>query len=163
MNARVLFCLVLLIAASSRADDWPQLAHDPARTSRSSDPVAPPYHAKWIWLGRETTLPGERLRGTQDYPFPEKVDFTFAARVQPIAVGSAVYVPDMGGHVYAISLDDGHNLWTAQNSGGSCASAACADNIVIVTSIPGAVTAFDANTGERRWRKETPKAITASP
>jgi hypothetical protein len=164
MLARHIICL-FFIADTAIADDWPQLGHDPARTSRSADPVAPPFRAKWIWVGTDKTLrrQTDRLSGNEDYPFPEKVTFAFAARVQPIVVDKTAYAPDLDGHLYAISIADGHTLWTADNPGGSCTSAACADNTVVVTSIPGAVAAFDAKTGQRKWRRETPKAITASP
>src|SRR4051812_16273180 len=155
--------------------DWPQLARDPARTAHASAGVAPPYRARWIWCGPSLTLRnraanaawpddlGVRTKPGADYPLPEKVSFTFAGRAQPVVADGRVYIGDMDGRVYALSLEDGRTLWTADNPGGTCAALAVAGDVVIATSIPGAIAGFNVASGRRLWRVKARKAITGAP
>jgi hypothetical protein len=161
-------------AQSVGQNDWPQLNRDAGRTACSPTGIAPPFRARWIWCGPDQTLrnkasnpawPDDLAPANQngaDYPMPARVPFTLAGRVQPIVANGKVYVGDMDGRVYAISLDDGATLWVADNPGGTCGSVAVVGNVVVATAISGGVTGFDAATGRRRWRIETPKAITGA-
>ena len=159
------------LAQAPAGDDWPQLQHDSARTGRAVEGVAPPYQARWIWCGPDATLRnkavnpawGDDLNKGKDFPLVMKVPFTFSGAVQPVSAGGKVFIGDMEGKVYAISLDDGKTLWTGENPGGTVASAAVTGGTVVVTSTPGAVVGLDVQTGQRKWRIETPKAITGSP
>jgi hypothetical protein len=171
---QMLAFLLLLTAppALAGAGDWPQLGHDPGRTGLGDSAVAPPYQARWIWCGPAATLRNKasnaawpddlRSVAGADYAMPASVPFTLAGRVQPVAADGVVIVGDMDGHVYCIALDDGRPLWSGENPGGTCGSAAIAAGVAVVTSVPGAVCGFDLKTGQRRWRFETPKAITGS-
>lgn len=155
--------------------DWPQLARDSARTAHAPRGVPPPYRARWIWCGPEKTLrnkaansawPDDLALGTNagvDYPMPEKVPFTLAGRAQPVVADGKVFIGDMDGKVYCLSLDDGRTLWVAENPGGTCAALAVAGDVVVATAIPGGITGFDVAAGHQRWCVETPKAITGSP
>jgi hypothetical protein len=154
--------------------DWPQLGHDAGRTARAAQGAAPPFQTRWIWCGPAQTLRnrganpawpddlGPRSGPGGDYPLPTRVPFTLGERVQPVVAGGRVFVGDMDGKVYAISLADGRTLWVGENPGGTCGTAAVVGATVVVTSIPGALTGLDAATGKQRWRVETPKAITGS-
>jgi hypothetical protein len=171
-----LLCLASGLPGAGLADqDWPQLAREPGRTAHASQGVPPPYRARWIWCGPERTLRNKAAnaawlddlalgtKGGVDYPMPEKVPFTLAGRAQPVVAGGKVFIGDMDGRVYALSLDDGRTLWVRENPGGTCAALAVAGDAVVATAIPGGITAFDAATGQPRWRVETPKAITSAP
>jgi putative pyrroloquinoline-quinone binding quinoprotein len=171
----VLTVLTATGALTSANDDWPQLARDPGRTACSPLGVAPPYRARWIWCGPELTLrnkaanpawPDDLGIGTRagtNYPLPAKVAFTFAGRAQPVTADGNVFIGDMEGKVYGLSLDNGQTLWTGANPGGTCAALAVAGKAAIATAIPGAITAYDTATGAQRWRLQTPKAITGAP
>jgi hypothetical protein len=173
------FCAAVVIqgcafAASTLNDlDWPQLAHDAARTAHAERGVAPPYQARWIWCGPEKTLRNHqaneawagdlRAKPGGDYSLPQTVSFTLAGRAQPVVANGRVFVGDMDGRVYAISLDDGGTLWTGENPGGTCAALAVTGEVVVGTGIAGGITGLDVGTGAERWRVETPKAITGAP
>jgi outer membrane protein assembly factor BamB len=171
-----LLSLVSGLAASTNSDnDWPQLAREPGRMAHAPRGVPPPYRARWIWCGPEKTLrnkaanaawPDDLALGTKagvDYPMPERVPFTLAGRAQPVVAGGKVYIGDLDGKVYGLSLDDGQTLWVGENPGGTCAALAVVGELVLATAIPGGITAFDASTGRQRWRIDTPKAITGAP
>jgi hypothetical protein len=163
-------------SASTISDsDWPQLAREPGRTAHAPSGVPPPYRARWIWCGPDRTLrnkaaksawPDDLAVGTKpgvDYPMPDKVPFTFSGRAQPVVAGGKVFIGDLDGKVYALSLDDGRTLWVADHPGGTCAALAVVGEVVVATAIPGGLTAFDVVTGRSRWRIDTPKAITGAP
>jgi hypothetical protein len=162
-------------ALPAESSDWPQLAHDPGRTAHAADGVAPPCRARWIWCGPDCVLrnkasnpawPDDLAVGTKgdaNYPMPDRVPFTFAGRAQPVVANGKVFMGDMEGRVYCLSLDDGRTLWTGENPGGTCTALAVAGEVVVATGIPGGITGLDAATGRRRWRIETPKAITGAP
>jgi hypothetical protein len=155
--------------------DWPQLAREPSRTAHALRGVPPPYRARWIWCGPERTLrnkaanaawPDDLAIGTKsgpDYPMPVKVPFTLAGRAQPVVADGRVFIGDIDGNVYSLSLDDGRTLWIGENPGGTCAALAVVGELVIATAIPGGITAFDVTTGRRQWRVDIPKAITGAP
>ncbi len=177
---KTLFIVTLLAAglAASQAggeSDWPQLGCDAGRTGCAPHGVPPPYRARWIWCGPERVLqnkaanpawPDDLAPGTQagvNYPMPEKVPFTFSGRTQPVVSGDRVFIGDMEGRVFCLSLDDGRTLWAAAHPGGTCAALAVGGNVVVATAIPGGLTGFSAGTGERLWHADTPKAITGAP
>src|ERR1043165_9024134 len=89
---------------------------------------------------------GVRTQPGADYPLPEKVSFTIAGRAQPVGADGRVFIGDMDGKVYGLSLDDGRTLWTAENAGGTCAALAVAGDVVVATSIRGAIIGFDSTT-----------------
>jgi len=161
------------VGGFSNDSDWPQLAHDAARTAHAERGVPPPYQARWIWCGPEKTLRNHaanevwpddlRAKPGADCPMPEKVSFTLAGRAQPVVSNGRVFVGDMDGRVYAISVDDGRTLWTARNPGGTCAALAVSGDVAMTTTITGGLRGLDCGTGAQRWRFETPKAITGAP
>lgn len=164
-----------LFAWGAAEAEWPQLARDAARTAHAEQGVPPPYRARWIWCGPEKVLrnraakpswPDDLPPGTQagvDYPMPAQVPFTFSGRVQPVVANGKVFIGDLEGKIYGLSLDDGGTLWTGENPGGTCASLAVAGEVVVATAIPGGITGYDITTGGQRWHIDTPKAMTGAP
>lgn len=152
--------------------DWPQLCGDAGRTAQRDQGIAPPYRARWVWCGPEKTLQNKGANAAwsddlepkaPDYAMPARSSMTFANRVTPVVSGGRVYIGDMEGKVYAISLDDGSTLWVGENPGGTCASPAVADGVVVVTSMVGGISGLDATTGKTVWRVDTRKSVTAAP
>ena len=91
---------------------------------------------------------------------PKRCRFTLAGALIPVVAGGRVFIGDIDGKVYGLSLDDGRTLWIGENPGGTCAALAVVGDVVVATAIPGGLTAFALATGRQRWRVETPKAIT---
>lgn len=164
-------------APSSPADlviDWPQLQRDAARTGRTSDSVAPPFRARWVWLGPHQTLrnqasqPGwpDILRSTDGASFPQlpaRVNFTIADSVQPVLTAGRLYLGSMQGTAYAINAHDGATAWTNALPGGTTASAAVAGPIVIFVTSPGSIIGLRTNDGTQAWHFDAGKAITSAP
>jgi hypothetical protein len=162
-------------ASPVNENDWPQLAHDSARTAHASQGVPAPYRARWIWFGPALTLrnraanpawPDDLAVGTKvgfDYPTPEKVSFTLAGRAQPVVAKGRVFFGDMDGKIYAVNADDGQTVWVGENPGGTCAALAVVGDVVVAGSIFGGLTGFDVGDGRARWHFATPKAITSAP
>jgi hypothetical protein len=94
----ILGCVTYLsVLGAASMSDWPQLQYDSARTGRSTDEVAPPYRARWLWFGNAGTLRNRESKTNdpnwtndlttgvgKSYPLPSSVPFTLACMVQPI-------------------------------------------------------------------------------
>jgi len=176
VHTPVILTIICMIGHAS-ASDWPQLQHDAARTGRTTDELAPPYRLRWFWQGFSHVV-RNRLSNTSwsgpDFnqhdiitvkapDVPSATDFTLAAPMQPIVAGGTVFIGDQEGKVYAIRADDGGEVWTAENSGGTMASGAFADGIVVFVSLRGDIRAFNAATGAAVWEARTGGPITAAP
>ena len=189
MPKRILWCagsLVVLAACvggpgAARAEDWPQLQHDAARTGRTGDTCRPPFRARWIWLGDDRILRNRESgadkagddkakwkddlasRRGHNYDLPKSVPFCFAGSMQPLISGGRVFVADVQGKVYAIALDDGRTLWRGDLPGGTLWSGAVAGGAVVFASLTGVVKAFAPADGRALWQVDLGKSITSAP
>lgn len=163
----------LLPAAAS---DWPQLQHDAARTGRGPDEVAPPYRARWLWLGAAGTLRNRLSQPTdpawtndlssgpgKSYPLPRAVPFTLAGLMQPIVYRGLVLVASQEGQVFAIREHDGTTAWQAELPGGAIATGAATGGVVVFASVRGRVQAYNVPDGTPRWTVDTGRTITGAP
>src|SRR6185369_2158601 len=141
MKNKLIAGWLIVLAPLAYGTDWPQLQMNAQRTGRTADSVAPPYRARWIWLGPAQTLRNKdsvagwpddlTTRAGYSYPLPASVTFTIAESAQPVLSSNRVYVGTMDGNAYAISDNDGATLWSASISGGTIAPAAVAGTVVI--------------------------------
>ena len=165
---------VVALMVSAAAADWPQLQANAARTGRTADSVAPPYRARWIWLGSTLTLRNkdsavgwpDDLRSREGYTYPNlpaEVDFTFADSVQPVLVAGRVFVGSMEGTAYALNATDGSTVWTNRIPGGTVATAAVVGDVVVFSTTPGVVIALRTSDGAPAWSFDCGKAITGAP
>ncbi len=163
-----------LLSFLATASDWPQLQRDAGRTGRTSDSVAPPYRARWVWLGPDQTLrnresaPGwpDDLKSRENHTFPKlpaRVGFTIADSVQPVLVGGRLYVGSMDGTAYSIDAADGSTLWSAGIPGGTVATAAVSGEIVIFSTVLGGVVGLHRGDGSAAWTFDCGKSITGAP
>ncbi|HXT40491.1 MAG TPA: PQQ-binding-like beta-propeller repeat protein [Candidatus Angelobacter sp.] len=153
--------------------DWPQLQRDAMRTGRTSDSVAPPYRARWIWCGPSLTLRNRdsqsgwthdlRAREGYSYPLPATVDFTLANSVQPVVAGGRVFVGSLEGTAYAIDANDGATLWSASLPGGTSVAGAVVGDVVVFVTLSGAIQGLEVTSGESRWTIQARKSITSAP
>jgi len=143
------------------------------RTGRTADSVAPPYRARWIWCGTDLTLRNRdsqtgwtndlRAREGYSYPMPRTVNFTLANSVQPVVAGGRVFLGSLEGTAYAIDANDGTTLWSAPLPGGTSVSGAVVADVVVFTTLSGAVHGFAITNGQLRWTVQTRKSITSAP
>lgn len=163
-----------LALAADETGAWPQHQHDAARTGRSPTAVAPPYRARWIWLGPERTLrnqasqPGwpDDLRARNGHTYaglPNTSPFTLSDGVQPVVSGGRVYVGSMEGRAFALDALDGATVWTQELPAGIVSTAAVVGDTVVFSAVTGEVTGLDAGTGQQRWQFDTGRAITSAP
>lgn len=164
----------LVLGVGVLAEDWPQHQRDAARTGRTSDPVAAPYRARWVWLGPDQTLrnrdshPGwpHDLRSRNGYTFPDlpaRSAFTFSDGVQPVVVGGRVYVGSMEGTAYALDARDGSTVWQQRLPAGTVSTAAVVDDTVVFNAVTGEVVGLNAATGALNWSFDAGRAITSAP
>jgi outer membrane protein assembly factor BamB/transglutaminase-like putative cysteine protease len=74
-----------------------------------------------------------------------------------------VYVADQWGHVSALALEDGALLWTERRSGWGLCHVRVAQRWLFVAGTNGILTAYDAASGEERWRLRTAVRFRAAP
>ncbi len=153
--------------------DWPQWQRDAARTGRTAASVAPPFRARWFWLGPELTLrnyasnpawPDDlETRGGHSFPVPSPYTVTIAKGVEPVVAAGRVFVGTQEGGVYGIALDDGSTLWS-YDMGDPVISTACADaQQVLFADVYGDIVALDAATGQVRWSFTADRTIVTAP
>jgi len=115
--------------------DWPQLQRDAARTGRTADSVAPPYRARWIWLGPSQTLRNrdsesgwpDDLRSREGYTYPglpTRTDFTVADSVQLVLAAGRLFFGTMEGRAFALETNDGSTAWEQTLPAATVAAAA---------------------------------------
>ncbi len=172
---KTLFILAGLFVAQlgALASDWPQLQRDGARTGRTPDSVAPPFRARWIWLGSDLTLQNQdsevgwphdlETRPGYTYPIPVSVPFTISGEVQPIVADNRVFLGTIEGQAFGIDATTGLNLWTSPLAGGTMCTASAAGTRVMFACLDGAIRAFDQATGLLQWTAYLRKTTTSAP
>lgn len=133
--------LTIALAAPLRAEDWPTLHRDPARTGVSAE----------TWTPR--VLEAAWAVAVDD----ESVD------ASPAVVGDHVYVGTATGQVVCLSATDGAIVWRATTQGAVMSSPAVAGGKVFVGSADRCLYAFGAADGKRLWRARTRGAVVSSP
>jgi outer membrane protein assembly factor BamB len=84
-----------------------------------------------------------------------------AVQTRLVQAGKTVYVPTMGGVLYALDTTSGKTQWQFK-SGGALFSVPLVDNgVVYVGSGDHFIYALDARTGKQRWKRETGGSVLA--
>ncbi len=165
--------VITLAAWGQPQSDWPQWQHDAARTGRTAASVAPPFRARWFWLGPNLTLrnyaanlawPDDlETRDGYSFPVPSTYTLTIAKGVEPVVAAGRVFVGTQEGNVYGIRLNDGATLWS-YDMGDPVISTACADaQQVLFADVFGDIVALDAATGQLRWSYTADRTIVTAP
>lgn len=167
--------LLLAVPRPAPAADWPQLQRDAARTGRTSDTVAAPYRARWIWLGPTQTLRNQlsetgwthdlTSREGYSYPTPSSVSFAISDGVQPVLVNNRLFVGTLDGGAYGINAFDGSTAWSATLASGTSVTAAVSENgaVVVFATLSGVVHGLSTSNGQQAWSYPCRKAITGAP
>jgi hypothetical protein len=122
--------------------DWPMLAHDPARSGATAAEIRPPFARKWYRL-----FPDEGLM----------------AGVQPVVAGGKVFVGTMAGVLHAIDAETGVDAWAYKAGGAVLHASAVADGKVFFGCADGKVYALRASDGQPLWTFPTGAAVWNSP
>src|SRR5512139_2804868 len=127
---RLWFGIGLAVCATTSAEDWPQLQHDPQHSGRSAVSVVPGYEAKWVWVDEaHVTHHFVSMKGASiDYPNPRTV--IVAGDVQPIVAEDRLYFGACNGAFYALNGADGSTAWKRELGGPILHTAAYAQGTV---------------------------------
>ena len=143
MTRLVALLLAILVPTSLRADDWPTVHHDPARTGFTADAPTGPWEVSWV----------------REFP-----DEAIATRVEAIVADGRVFVGTLGGTLWALDRTTGEVLWRHVTAGPILHSPTAADGRVIVADAGGTVRAVDATSGKEAWTfRSGPGGFAASP
>lgn len=86
---------------------------------------------------------------------------------QPVADGNCrcLFLPSLDHHIYAISLEDGSQIWQTESLNGAIVGtpALSADNILYAGTFSSAIIAIDAATGKTIWRAPTEGWVWSGP
>ena len=119
--------------------DWPQFHGDPSHSGVAADVLGSDLGLAWSYR-----TPGAILTGS------------------PVVAGGIAYVGTRDENdlrtnaVHAVDVRTGKRLWQAGTDASVHGTPALADGLVFVPTIHGSLYAFDAKTGELRW-KRTPE------
>lgn len=96
--------------------------------------------------------------GVSDSTLPSTLELLWEYRVEngafestPVIVGDAVYIGDMDGTLFSLSLSDGHELWKVKTDSGFLASGAVKNEIMVIGDYDGKVRALNSQNGEEIW------------
>lgn len=141
VTALLMAMAACLPCASVRAEDWPTLHRDPARTGVSAEPAL----GSSLQVAWATAVDGESVDSS------------------PAVVQGLVYVGTALGKVVCLSATSGEKQWEAQTGGAVTSSPAVADGKVFAGSGDRCLYALDAQTGKQLWRVRTRQPVVASP
>jgi outer membrane protein assembly factor BamB len=115
-------------AEPAKTADWPMYRCDPARSGRAVSRIPEAPHARWVSV----------LGGTL---------------TQPVIVGDTVFVAASDAHtVYALSTDDGREIWRYTADGRIDSSPTIYRDRVLFGSADGWIYCLAADDGELVWR-----------
>ncbi len=135
-------CMFLAIAQSAelRADDWPLGRSDVAGTGATAQSL--PEKMELLW---ELKLDG------------------LGFDAGPIIAQGKVFAADQDGHVLAIDLASGKELWRIDLETGFVVSPAYRDGWLFVGDYDGTLHALDATNGQEKWSYATEAEIDGNP
>lgn len=127
--------LILFSAADLLWADWPQEAHDPARTGFIAEEPLEPWTLLWTWNGPDAAGGA----GAHFYNAPREA--------HTVTGGSFVYAPAGSSGLYAIAKSNGAQAWRATPAVFN-ATPAYGGGFVYAGGANGTLYKFDANTGQ---------------
>jgi outer membrane protein assembly factor BamB len=180
-------------AATTTKQDVPETAAESAPPPTAGEPAPDAYVENQAMFVADTaaadaTAPSDvasRRSPPADWPLfrgnaqstgvasgdlPEQLDIVWRYRVDkgafegtPAIVGDTVYIGDLDGKVYALSLDKGELRWefTAEDSG-FLASPSVHDGRLFIGDYNGFFFCLDAKSGKKLWMFETEAEINSS-
>nr|AAU82844.1 serine/threonine protein kinase related protein [uncultured archaeon GZfos1D1] len=138
MKILLALLMILILAQSAHADDWPMYMHDASRTGASDEIVEPPLELIWKY---------------------KHVEFSSS----PAVSGGVVYVGSYDNNIYAFDATTGSLKWKYETGDYVTSSPAVSGGVVYVGSHDANIYALNAATGALKWKYETGDKIRSSP
>ncbi len=116
--------------------DWPQFHGDPSHSGVANDVLRPDLDLAWTYR-----TPGVMLTGS------------------PVVSGGIAYVGTRDENdvkvnaIHAVNMKTGKRIWSARTDGSVHGTPAVADGLVFVPTLNASLYAFDAKTGDIRWKR----------
>lgn len=126
-----------MAVSHASAGDWPQLQCNPQRTGYTPETLDAPSGMDVGW--------------SVDFGAFDPPEHVYIA-VQIVAHGNKVFVPTMGGNVYALDSATGGTVWRFQGNEPILHTAGVEDGRLFFATLKGSVYALDAATGRQLWR-----------
>lgn len=131
MHCSLFTVLLLLLACTARAADWPMFLGDARHSGYASAAVQPPLTLKWTY------------------------NIGASVSASPIKAGDKVFIGTLDGYVYAFHAYTGALEWRFTAASGIIGAAAAANGKLYFNSIDGQFNCLDANTGGPLWQYTT--------
>jgi outer membrane protein assembly factor BamB len=143
MTARFLSAALLLgLASSLQAEDWPMDRHDPQRSGASSQELAPELHLHWV---RE--LPA------LEPAWPDQPKMQFDAAYVPVVLGKTLFLSSSReDSVTAYDAQTGEEKWKFLADGPVRFAPVAWEGMLYFVADDGYLYCLDAETGTTRWK-----------
>ncbi|MBN1442957.1 MAG: PQQ-binding-like beta-propeller repeat protein, partial [Planctomycetes bacterium] len=135
---------LLLVAARSRAADWPQHRCDAQRSAFTPESLPPSLALHWAHRSPLPPAPA--------WPRSERLRFDRAFH-PVIASGRLFYGSSADGEVRALDAATGREIWSRFTGGPIRLAPVAGKGLLFVASDDGYLYAFDAARGETAWRR----------
>lgn len=143
MHLPWVFCVALAcVPVTTRAQDWPMLACDVARSGATTTEIRPPFDRKWYRL-----FPAEGLM----------------SGVQPVIAEGKVFLGTLRGTLHAMDCDTGADVWVYRSVGAILHTCAVGDGKVVFGDDAGAIGAVNVADGTLAWSVRTGAAVWNAP
>ena len=146
--------ILLLVAATAVASDWPTYRHDIARTGCTDESLDSSRALQWTYVSAHEPKPAWPAPGTrprEGFILRHRVDFDDAFQV--VAAGGRLYFgSSVDDKVYALSAQTGEEIWSFCTGGPIRLAPTIWNDRVFVGSDDGLVYCLNAGTGELIWK-----------
>lgn len=143
----LLFFILLILASSIHAADWPMFGGNAARTGSTPEQLSFPLVPCWVFEPTQTPRPAWPQPGKEMH----RMDFDYAP--QPVvSEGLVVFCSNADDSVRALDMETGKPIWRF-TTGGPCRFApAIVSGKVILGSDDGWVYALETKSGQLIWK-----------
>jgi outer membrane protein assembly factor BamB len=130
--------LAIVWASVTPAADWPLPRGDAQSTGATSTQLSDSLAVKW------------------EFTAAEPVEAT------PVVAAGRVYIADVAGNLYALSADEGKELWKLKTEIGFIGGPAVDGDLLVIGDLDGKVYGVNALTGELIWTHDAGGEISSS-
>lgn len=157
----------MLCSPGAHAADWPTYRHDAARSSVTTERIAPPLRPAWTWRSPHRPRPAWGGEAKADlynkvYDMPNRQDFDYAFHVA-VADGAVFFGSSADDKVYCLDAATGAERWSFFTEGPVRLAPTIRAGRVYVGSDDGSVYCLRASDGQPIWRTRIGPADTRVP
>jgi len=137
----ILILMLLILAQTTLADDWPMFRHDLPRSGTTDEIVKAPLMMLWKY---QTSSGGIHVSS-------------------PAVSEGVVYIGSFDNYVYALDASTGNLKWKYHTDDQVASSPAVSGGVVYIGSYDDHLYALDASTGNLKWKYLTGDRVWSSP